>query len=115
MKKLISILAIIPVVCVAQGFVHDVVTPIRINGGDGNNSLIKMVSPNQSAPFITASDGTNTIYSVNANGSVLLAATTNVVTYGGTNSAPVNTTNAAVWISVAVKGDTNSYRLPLYK
>ena len=114
MKKLISILAIIPAVCLAQGFVHDVVTPIRINTGDGNNSEIKIFGTNQNVPFIQIL-GTNTIYAVNPDGSIVTAATTNIVTYGGTNTAPANTTNVAAWVSVAVKGDTNSYRLPLYK
>lgn len=46
---------------------------------------------------------------------VVIAGTTNVVTFGGTSTAPADTNNIATWISVMVTGDTNAYRLPLYK
>jgi 6-phosphogluconolactonase (cycloisomerase 2 family) len=115
MKKLISILVLAPVLAMADGFLHDVVTPLRINGGDGNNVEIKIVAPTQNVPYIAINNGTNTIYAVNQDGSVFSAATTNQLTFGATNSAPANGSNVVNWVSVRVVGDTNTYRLPLYK
>lgn len=48
-------------------------------------------------------------------GAVFIAGTTNQVTFGGTNTAPMITTNAAKWISVQVSGFTNAYRIGLYE
>jgi hypothetical protein len=47
--------------------------------------------------------------------SATLTGTTNQVTFGGTNSAPVNAGAPVRWISVQVTGFTNAYRLPLYQ
>lgn len=49
------------------------------------------------------------------NKSVVIYGTTNQIVFGGTNAAPSTTTNAVVWVSVNVSGDTNQYRIPLYK
>ena len=44
----------------------------------------------------------------------VISGTTNQITFGGTNSAPANATNA-VSVSVSVAGDTNAYFLKLYR
>ncbi len=44
-----------------------------------------------------------------------LSATTNHIVFGNTNSLPAVTNSIVKWVSVQIQGDTNAYRLPLYK
>jgi len=48
-------------------------------------------------------------------GEVFLGMTTNQISFGGTNSPPLNASTPAAWVSVQVAGSTNAYRIPLYK
>lgn len=115
MKKLISFIALFPVLVFAQQTLQD---PIRVHakGSSGDTTLCTLVNTNANinAPFLICLSS-NQVFAVNNNGSVFIGATTNQVSYGATNSAPVNTSNAVAWISVQVNNDTNVYRLPLYK
>jgi len=47
-------------------------------------------------------------------GAIMLAATTNQITFGATNTVPSNT-NAVRWISVKIAGDSSVYGIPLAK
>jgi len=91
------------------------IAPIKIVS-DGSQVPITVVMPNATQPILLAHDGTNRVVSINSLGVLSIAATTNQIVFGKTNSAPLNTsTNSMVWVSVQVYGDTNAYRLPLYK
>lgn len=59
-------------------------------------------------------DETNAV-TITGAGAITLAGTTNQVTFGGTNTAPVSDVAPAKWISVQVSGRTNAYRIPLYE
>lgn len=49
-------------------------------------------------------------------GQLVLAGTTNQITFGATNEAPVSTVAPTKWISVQVQGEnTKKYRIPLYE
>ncbi len=52
---------------------------------------------------------------LSGNGRITLAGTTNQITFGGTNTAPVSAVAPAKWISVQVSGLPGAYRLPLYE
>jgi len=110
MKKLILILCFAPMLGLAQQVNSQ---PLRITT-DGNVAGITLITPSANAPAIVVHDGTNNVFRVAANGALVLACTTNQITFGATNSAPVST-NSVKWISVAVVGDTNVYRLGLCK
>jgi hypothetical protein len=109
MKYLISLLF-----CAGIAFGQEVSKPLIIHG-DGNQVPIQLVNSQQALPWIYVGNTTNTLYRVNKDGSIYTAATTNQITFGGTNAAPTTTTNAAAWISVTVAGNTNVYLLPVYK
>lgn len=111
MKKIILISA---AVIATAAFAADVVRPMQVTLPNGVESGLRIIGTNQSVPFIQIV-GTNQLFSVNADGSVTTGSVTNQITFGGTNSAPVNTTNVSAWVSVSVSGNTNVYRLPLYK
>ena len=72
-------------------------------------------STNQASSYIAIHNETSPLFVVHKEGSISLYSTTNHIKFGATNSAPVTTTNASTWVSVQVDGDTNKYRLPLYK
>lgn len=117
MKKLLLFIALIPMVAVAQ---QRNTTPVKIDGGDGMNPLIKLVSTNQQAPFIAINNGTTSILTVQSNGavsldSISLANTNGQISFGATNTAPSVSTNANTWVKVSIYGDTNVYKLPLYR
>ena len=85
------------------------------------SSVLLLDNGTNAVPLITArtNNGT-TVFSVAASGVVtaptyMLTGTTNQVTFGGTNTAPVSAVAAAKWISVNVSGFTNAYRIPLYE
>ncbi len=78
-------------------------------------SVLLLDNRNTAAPLIIARDNGVTKFRVNTNGSVVLAGTTNQVTFGATNTAPAVTTNVAKWISVQVGSFTNAYRIPLFE
>ncbi len=48
-------------------------------------------------------------------GPLTVLSATNQVTFGATASAPADPVLPAAWVSVQVAGDTNSYRIPLFK
>ncbi len=54
-------------------------------------------------------------FAITGEGAITLSGTTNQVTFGGTNTAPADTTNVAKWISVQVSGFTNAYRIGLHE
>ena len=110
MKKLILFLiALIPLIGMAVELPN-----IRIST-DGYQVPITIVCPNSTQPILLAHDGTNRVVSISAQGVLNIVAQTNQIIWGATNNAPANTTNVVKWVSVQVNGDTNSYRLPLYK
>jgi len=114
MKNLFFAVVLLPLASLAQNI--QTRNPIVIDGGTGANTAISIVSSNQAVPFIRANDTTNTIFSINQDGSFSTRATTNQITFGGTNNAPVSvSTNVTTWVSVHVAGFTNEFRLPLYK
>ncbi len=85
------------------------------------NSALLLDTRGSNFPLIIArtNNGT-TVFKVAASGAVTaptytLSGTTNQITFGATNTAPVVTTNAAKWISIQVAGFTNAYRLPIYE
>lgn len=51
----------------------------------------------------------------NFGGVITLAGTTNQITFGATNTAPVSSAAPTKWISVQVAGESAVYRLPLYE
>jgi len=112
MKKLLISALLLPIVAFAEPQVR---SEIKILCGSGQDSAIKIISANQSAPFITINDGTNTLFNVNNTGSISLSGTNGQIVFGSTNTAPVTTNVVVAWVAVSVKGDTNAYRLPLYK
>lgn len=58
--------------------------------------------------------GTNGVLTVN--GVISLTGTGQPqITFGETNSSPVNTTTPTKWISVKVQGESTAYRMPLYQ
>ena len=111
-NKLISIISLAAVCAFGQS---NNSKPIRIDCGDGNNSAITIYSTNHSVALVNAHNGAATAFRVNYDGSMVTGATNNVITFAATNTAPVNTSNVVAWISVTVAGNTNFYRLPLYK
>lgn len=46
---------------------------------------------------------------------VIIAGTTNFITFGATNAAPVDAVNIFKWVSVSINGEATEYRIPLYK
>jgi hypothetical protein len=82
---------------------------------DGTSPAITIVAPSGNQPILLAHDGTNRVVSISDKGVLNIAAQTNQIVWGATNTAPANTNNATKWVSVQVAGDTNAYRLPLYK
>lgn len=54
-------------------------------------------------------------FCVDWSGAIVLAGTTNQITFGATNTNPVSAAAPVKWISVSVTGETNEYRLPLYE
>lgn len=114
MKKFLCIIGLLPIAAFGQQFRLE--QPLHVNNnGFPSVAGINVHGTNQVAPYYRAGNGTNTIFAVNADGSLYLNATTNQVTFGATNIAPVNTSNVVGWVSVQVSGNTNLYRLPLYK
>ena len=71
-------------------------------------------SYSQTLPWIELGTQTNVVFHVHSDGSIFLGSTTNHITFGSTNTAPASATVAA-YVSVKVDGDTNIYRIPLYK
>jgi len=112
MKKLLISALLLPIIAFADPQIRP---EMKIVCGSGQDSAIKIVSSNQSAPFITINDGTNTLFNVNSTGSISLSGTNGQIVFGSTNSLPVTTNIVVAWVKVTVSGDTNSYRLPLYK
>ena len=99
--------------------------PVKITA-DKNYSAIEIIgSTNQVANYLTVKNETGTIVSLSASGAWTGTgfsggawtgtATTNQIVFASTNAAPVDPTNVVKWVSVKVTGDTNAYRLPLYK
>ncbi len=88
---------------------------IKIVNSD-NMVKFSAISPaSQTNPWLEFGSQTNTVFSVNANGSITLAASTNVFTFGAlTTTAPVSGTPTN-YIFVGVSGDTNIYRMALLK
>lgn len=111
-NKLISIISLAAVCAFGQS---NSTKPIYIDCGDGNNSAISIYSTNQQVALINVNNGATATFRVNYDGSLVTGATNNVITFAATNTAPVNTSNVVAWISVTVAGNTNLYRLPLYK
>ena len=118
MKKLFIAMLMLPMAVLAQ----TITPPMRIVSAEANVSPLSIVCPtNQADPLIVAKSRTTSLFSVSASGGISAAgaiqtgATTNQIVFGGTNTAPANTTNVATWISVQVSGDTNVYRLQLQK
>lgn len=46
---------------------------------------------------------------------VIIAGTTNFLTFGATNAAPVDAVTIDKWVSVSINGEATEYRMPLYK
>jgi hypothetical protein len=93
---------------------------IQSDDGTGTNLTSFELQASPHGDFIivsTLQDGR--VFRVMADGSVLTSALTiigtdNQINFGGTNSAPLDAVNP-VWVSVSVAGDTNAWRVPLYK
>jgi hypothetical protein len=67
---------------------------------------------NASGKLFAVANGGSSKFSVANSGTLALGATTNQVTFGGTNPPPASAT-VRKWISVQVAGETNAYRIPL--
>lgn len=114
MKKFFAIL-LFPFAAMAQ---QVTLSPAKITTDVNYPAVSIRGTTNQSADYLTIKDETGTIFKVTTNGSLAslsVTATTNQIVFGSTNTAPANTTNVAAWVSVQVSGNTNRYRLPLYK
>lgn len=84
---------------------------------DGSTPYLEDTSVAHSSGYLheTRNNGTNK-FSVDWQGAITLAATTNQVIFGGTNTAPSGSiTTPAKWISVQVQGEATVYRIPLYQ
>jgi hypothetical protein len=82
-------------------------------GAGAGGSLILQSTP---AGTTGSSQGTPvTRVTIQPSGEVVLAGTTNVIVFGGTNTAPVSSAAPTKWISVQVSGESAVYRLPLYE
>jgi len=112
MKKLLISALLLPMIALADPMTS---RELKVVCGSGHDNGIKIVGTNQYAPFITINDGLTTIFDVNYQGAVAINATNAKVIFGSTNTAPVTTNVVVAWVAVSVKGDTNAYRLPLYK
>ena len=113
MKKFILAICLFAMVAFAG---QQISQALRIDVPDVSTSGLTIVgTTNQVAPYLNVKNETGTIYSIGANGAVNVAATTNQIQFGGTNTAPANLTNIVKWISVKVGAETNAYRLPLYQ
>lgn len=114
MKKLfISVLLLIlPIACLAQ---LQTVPGLKIVPDNFNPAIRIVGSTNSQAAFIAVHTETSSVFTLRTNGSIVLGGTTNQISFAGTNAAPADTTNVAAWISVQVSGNTNGYRIPLYK
>ena len=114
MKKLYVFL------CLVLGFVAvaqftTLPQAIRIVADKVNPAFVIHGTTNQIASYFTIKTENGQLFNITSNGVPFSSATTNQMLFAGTNSAPTNTSNPVVWISVQVNGDTNAYRLPLYK
>ncbi|SRR6266576_289116 len=67
------------------------------------------------APLLNLYNASTLVATIDSSGKLTLSGTTNQVTFGATNTAPVSAGAAAKWISVQVSGFTNAYRIPLYE
>ena len=114
MKWLIAILASLSIVSVGRAQL-DTVKPMRIVPDVNYPAVVIHGSTNSVSQAIVIKNEIGTAGSIGMKGQLSISATTNQLSFGATNSAPVNTTNIAQWVSVQVAGDTNAYRLPLYK
>ena len=52
---------------------------------------------------------------ITGDGRAYLLGTTNFITFGATNNAPVTPGTVDKWISVSINGESTEYRLPLFK
>lgn len=53
--------------------------------------------------------------SVDWNGALTIASTTNHITFGATNAPPANASTPRKWISVLINGEATQYKIPLYE
>lgn len=101
-------------VCMAARAQQVPTSPIKIQA-DKNYSAIRINgNTNQSDVYVRVTDGTKTVFTVNTNGSIGITPTNGAIVFSGTTTA-ATATNIVGWVGVSVSGDTNLYRLPLYK
>ena len=111
MRIYILIALAVPLAVVAQ-IVS--VPPQKIVAESNDHAITVIGSTNQVASYISIKNETGTIFKVGS-GDLFLGATTNFVTFGATNNAPTNATTPVYWVAVKINGDTNTYRMPLYR
>ena len=110
--KYIALLCLLPLVAFGQQVTSQ---PVKITA-DKNYPAISIIgSTNQVASYLTLKNENGTILTITSNGVISSGALTNQLVFASTNNAPATTNAIVVWVSVKVVGDTNAYRLPLYK
>ena len=60
---------------------------------------------------------TNGNWTLTSNGVVIFthSASLGAITFGSTSTPPASGVSAKTWVTVQIFGDSNSYRMPLYK
>ena len=111
MNKLILAILAIPALCLAQV----VSQPVVISPENNTPAIVTVGATNRVAPYLVVKNQSGTLLTIDSNGVLNGFATTNQIVFGATNSAPADSTNIAAWVSVQVSGNTNRYRLPLYR
>lgn len=113
MKKLLVFVMALPMVSFAQ---LQTVPPQRIVA-NGTDPAIRIVgSTNQAGAYVSLHNETNTLFAIKSDGSLTVNSLTNHIKFGATNAAPTGSASTPnAWVSVQISGDTNLYRMPLYK
>ena len=110
--KYIALLCLLPMVALGQ---QVTLQPVKITTDKNYPAIAIVGSTNQVASYLTLKNETGTILTITSNGVISSAAVTNQLVFAATNTAPADNSNVVKWVSVKVNGETNAYRLPLYK
>ena len=113
MNKLLVFLMAVPTVAFAQ---LQSTPPEQIRTSYYDPAIRIVGSTNQQAAYLTVHNETNALFVLHKEGSIALYSVTNHIKFGATNAAPTGSASTPnCWVSVQISGDTNLYRMPLYK
>jgi hypothetical protein len=92
-----------------SGFVGTATEEIWLGLGGGyvktSGTVLKVLNGEPTAPVLT----------VDYQGAITSLATTNHITFGATNPAPVSAVAPTRWVDVRINGEATVYRIPLYE